>query len=79
MNDPETILKKRSLNQVVNDLNVQDKLYAQLDRLWSELDDHKMNGRTVESNRTFNEILKVNREITVTENRCRSRLGLKKL
>lgn len=79
MNDPEIILKKKLLNQTIADCKMQDKQYEKLDMLMSELDDHDLNGRKKESDRVFNEIVKLNREITVTENRCRSRLGLKKL
>lgn len=76
---PETILKKLLHNRTVSDCKLIDLKYEELNRLWSELDDHDLNGRTRESDRVFNEIHKINREITVTENRCRSRLGLKKL
>ena len=77
--DPETILKKLLHDRTVSDCKLIDRKYEQLDRLWSELDDHDRNGRTRDSDRVFNEIHKINREITDTENRCRSRLGLKKL
>jgi len=77
--DPEIILKKLLHNRTVSDCKLIDRKYEQLDRLWSELDDHHRNGRTKESDKVFNEIHKINREITDTENRCRARLGLKKL
>ena len=77
--DSEKVLKKLLLNRTVSDCKLIDKKYEQLHRLWSELNDHDLNGRTRDSDRVFNEIIKINREITVTENRCRSRLGLKKL
>lgn len=79
MNDSEKVLKKQSLEQTINDCKLQDKQYQKLDLLYDELDDHLLNGRHREYDRTFNEILKLNKEITVTENRCRSRLGLNKL
>ena len=79
MNDPEIILKKKLLNQTIDDCKLIDKHYQKLKSLWSELDDHDLNGRKKESDRVLNEIHKINREITDTENRCRSRLGLKKL
>lgn len=79
MNDPEIILKKLLHNRTVSDCKLIDSNYEKLRQLGSELDDHVLNGRTSESDRVFNEIVKINREITVTENRCRSRLGLKKL
>ena len=79
MNNSEKVLKKKSLEQTINDCKLQDKQYQKLDLLYDELDDHILNGRYREYDRTFNEVLKLNREITVTENRCRSRLGLKKL
>ena len=79
MNESEKVLKKQSLEQTINDCELQDKQYQKLDLLYAELDDHLLNGRYSEYDRTFNEILKLNKEITVTENRCRSRLGLNKL
>lgn len=79
MNDPELFLNKNLKNQTIVDCKLQDTQYEKLDSLMSELDDHLMNGRTRECDRVFNEIHKINREITDTENRCRSRLGLKKL
>lgn len=78
-NDPELLLRKKLYKQTVTDCKLQDKLYDKLDSLYAEMDDHDLNGRTRESDRIFNEIMKLNREITVTENRTRSRLGLKKL
>ena len=77
--DPEILLKKLLHDRTVRDCKLIDIKYEQLDRLWSELDDHDLNGRTRDSDRVFKEIHKINREITDTENRCRSRLGLKKL
>ena len=77
--DPEIILKKLLHDRTVSDCKLIDKKYEKLRQLWSELDDHDRNGRTRDSDRVFNEIHKINREITVTENRCRSRLGLKKI
>ena len=79
MNEPDTIPKRKLYNQTVTDCKLQDKLYEKMDLLYQELDDHTLNGRTRESDRVFNEIVKLNREITMTENRCRSRLGLRKL
>ena len=79
MTEPEIILKKKLLNQTIADCKLQDKQYEKLKLLYQELDDHTMNGRTRESDRVFNEIVKLNREITRTENRCRVRLGLSKL
>jgi len=79
MNEPDTIPKRKLYNQTVTDCKLQDKMYEKMDLLYQELDDHTRNGRTRESDRVFNEIVKLNREITRTENRCRSRLGLKKL
>ena len=78
-NDPEIILKKLLYDRTVRDCKLIDKKYEKLRQLWAELDDHDLNGRTRERDRVFNEMVKINREITVTENRCRSRLGLKKL
>lgn len=79
MNEPDTIPKRKLYNQTVTDCKLQDKMYEKMDLLYQELDDHTRNGRTRESDRVFNEIVKLNREITMTENRCRSRLGLSKL
>ena len=79
MTDPEIILKKKLLNQTITDCKLQDKQYEKLKLLYQELDDHTMNGRTRESDRVFNEIVKLNREITRTESRCRVRLGLSKI
>ena len=79
MTDPDSIPKRKLYNQTVTDCKLQDKLYEKMDLLYQELDDHTLNGRTRESDRVFNEIVKLNREITMTENRCRSRLGLRKL
>lgn len=79
MTDPDTIPKRKLYNQTVTDCKLQDKMYEKMDLLYQELDDHTRNGRTRESDRVFNEIVKLNREITMTENRCRSRLGLSKL
>lgn len=79
LNDPEIILNRNLKHQTITDCKLQDKQYEKLDLLLSELTDHDSNGRTRESNRVLNEILKLNSEITRTENRCRSRLGLKKL
>ena len=79
MNEPDTIPKRKLYNQTVTDCKLQDKMYEKMDLLYQELDDHTRNGRTRESDRVFNEIVKLNREITMTENRCRSRLGLRKL
>lgn len=77
--DPELILKRQLHDKTVTDCKLMDKQYQKLDILYAELDDHTRNGRTRESDRVFNEIVKLNREITRTENRCRSRLGLSKL
>jgi len=79
MNDPEIILKKKLLNQTIDDCKLIDKHYQKLKSLWSELYDHDLNGRKKESDRVLNEIVKINREITRTESRCRVRLGLSKL
>lgn len=79
MNEPDIIPKRKLYNQTVTDCKLQDKMYEKMDLLYQELDDHTLNGRTRESDRVFNEIVKLNREITMTENRCRSRLGLSKL
>ena len=79
MTDPEVTYRKLLHKHTVNDLMEMDRLYQELDLLWSELDDHIMNGRTRNRDRTIIKIHKLNREITVTENRCRTRLGLKKL
>lgn len=79
MNDPEIILKKKLLNQTIDDCKLIDKHYQKLKSLWSELDDHDLNGRKKESDRVLNEIVKINKEITRTESRCRVRLGLSKL
>ena len=79
MTDPDTIPKRKLYNQTITDCKLQDKMYEKMDLLYQELDDHTRNGRTRESDRVFNEIVKLNREITDTENRCRSRLGLRKL
>ena len=73
------LLKKKLLNQTITDCKLQDKQYEKLKLLYQELDDHDMNGRTRESDRVFNEIHKLNQEITDTENRCRVRLGLSPL
>lgn len=79
LNDPEIILQRLLYDRTVSDCKLIDKKYEKLRQLWSELDDHDRNGRTRDSNKVFTEIIKINREITVTENRCRGRLGLKKL
>lgn len=77
--DPKILLKRLLHDRTVSDCKLIDRKYEQLNRLWSELDDHDRNGRTMDSDKVFNEIHRINREITDTENRCRSRLGLKKL
>ena len=77
--DPEIILKKKLLNQTITDCKLIDKQYQKLDLLFQELNDHDLNGRKKESDRVLNEILKLNKEITRTESRCRVRLGLSKL
>ena len=77
--DPELILKKNLLNQTIADCKLQDKQYERINGLMIELDDHLLNGRTREYDRTLKEISKINREITDTENRCRTRLGLSNL
>ena len=75
MTDPERVLKKKLLNQTIDDCMLIDTHYRKLKLLWSELDDHDLNGRKKDSDRVLKEIVKINREITVTENRCRVRLG----
>ena len=77
--DPEIIMKKLLHDRTVSDCKLIDKKYEKLRQLWKELDDHTLNGRTRDSDKVFNEIIKINREITRTESRCRSRLGLSKL
>ena len=79
MTEPEKVLKKRSLNQTIADCKLQDKQYEKLKLLYAELDDHLLNGRYREYDRIFNEIVKLNKEITRAESRCRVRLGLSKL
>ena len=79
MTEPEKVLKKESLNQTIIDCKLQDNLYKQLDYLISELDDHRLNGRWSDYDKIINKIMDINKEITDTENRCRSRIGLKKL
>ena len=79
MNNSEKVLKKQSLEQTINDCKLQHKQYQKLDLLYDELDDHILNGRYMEYDRTFKKVTELNKEITDTENRCRSRLGLKKL
>lgn len=79
LTEPEKVVKKYSLNQTVNDCKLQDKQYEKLDCLLDELDDHLLNGRYSEYDLVFKQITKLNKEITDTENRCRSRLGMKKL
>lgn len=79
MTEPDITYRKFLHKQTVNDLKGIEQLYQELDILWQELDDHDRNGRTSESKRILTEIRDINREITVTENRCRTRLGLKKL
>jgi hypothetical protein len=79
MTEPDITYRKFLHKQTVNDLKGIEQLYQELDILWQELDDHDRNGRTSESKRILTEIRNINREITVTENRCRTRLGLKKL
>ena len=76
---PEVILQKQLHKRTVSDCKLIDKNYRKLEQLWVELADHDLNGRTRESKRVLNEIMDINREITITENRCRTRLGLKKL
>lgn len=77
--ESEKVLKRLLHKRTVSDCKLIDRKYEQLDRLWSELDDHDRNGRIKDSDSVFKEIHKINREITDTENRCRSRLGLRKL
>ena len=79
MTDPDITYRKLLHKHTANDLKEMDRLYHELKLLWSELDDHTLNGRTRHRDKTINKIHKLNREITVTENRCRTRLGLKKL
>ena len=79
MTDPDLTYRKLLNKHTVADLKEMDILYQKLDLLWSEMDDHNLNGRIKESNRVLKEIHNLNREINTTENRCRARLGLKKL
>ena len=79
MTDPDTIPKRKLYNQTVTDCKLQDNLYEQLGRLIKELDDHRLNGRWSDYDKILNKIRDINKEITITENRCRSRLGLNKL
>lgn len=79
MTKPDNILKGNLENQTINDCKLQDKQYHELKLLYAELDGLLMNGRYREFDRVFKQITKLNKEITLTENRCRSRLGLKKI
>ena len=79
MTDPDITYRKLLYKHTVADLKEMDRLYQELKLLQSELDDHILNGRTKHRDKTITKIHKLNREITVTENRCRTRLGLKKL
>ena len=77
--DPEIILKKKLLDRTISDCKLIDANYEKINLLMSELDDHRLNGRWTDYDKTVNDIMKLNTEITDTENRCRTRLGLSKL
>ena len=79
MTDPDIPYKKLQKKHTVNDLMEIDTIYQKMDLLWSEMNDHDLNGRIKESNRLLKEIYNLNREINIIENRCRVRIGLKKL